>query len=87
MEHEQTRAIGMVLDVEDGLGGHARGLGLPVTLSRTPATPTTTKAPHVGEHSTQVLTEFGFSDAEINALVEAGVMSPATQVPTQVTTI
>lgn len=77
----------MVLDVEDGFGGHARGLGLPVTLSHTPATPATTKAPHVGEHSTQVLTEFGFSDAEIIALVEAGVMSPATLVPTQVTTI
>jgi len=70
----------MVLDVEDGLGGHARGLGLPATHA-------TTKAPHVGEHSTQALTEFGFSDAEINALIEAGVMAPATPVPTQVTTI
>jgi crotonobetainyl-CoA:carnitine CoA-transferase CaiB-like acyl-CoA transferase len=29
----------------------------------------------VGQHSAQVLTEFGFTDAEILALVEAGVMA------------
>jgi crotonobetainyl-CoA:carnitine CoA-transferase CaiB-like acyl-CoA transferase len=87
LEHEQNRAIGMVLDVEDGHGGHTRGLGLPVTLSRTPATHATSKAPHLGEHSSLVLAEFGFSDTEINALVEAGVMAPAMQVPEPLTTV
>lgn len=76
LEHEQTRAIGMVLDVQDGHGGHVPGLGLPVTLSRTPPMHATTPAPHVGQHSAQVLAEFGFSPAEIAALVEAGVMAP-----------
>ena len=52
-----------------------RGLGLPVTLNRTPPTHATTAAPHVGQHSAQVLAEFGFSEAEIRALVEVGVMA------------
>ncbi len=80
LEHEQTRAIGMVLDVEDGQGGHMRGLGLPVTLSRTPAKHAVAPAPHVGEHSTEILMEFGFSPTEISALIEAGVMSSCSKV-------
>lgn len=80
LEHEQTRAIGMVLDVEDGQGGHMRGLGLPVTLSRTPAKHAVAPAPHVGEHSTEILTEFGFSETEIATLIEAGVMASCKKV-------
>ncbi|MCU0925727.1 MAG: CoA transferase [Hydrogenophaga sp.] len=75
LDHEQTRAIGMVMDVDDGHGGTVRGLGQPVTLNRTPPTHAMSAAPRVGQHSAQVLAEFGFSEAEIRALVEAGVMA------------
>ncbi|MEY2685519.1 MAG: acyl-CoA transferase/L-carnitine dehydratase, CaiB [Pseudomonadota bacterium] len=74
LEHGQARAVGMVLDVADGQGGHQRGLGFPITLNQTPATHATTPAPHVGEHSATVLGEFGFTDSEISELVLAGVV-------------
>lgn len=77
LDHPQTRAIGMVMDVEDGQGGQRPGLGFPVTLNRTPPTHATGAAPHVGEHSAQILSEFGFSPEEIAALVDAGVMAPS----------
>ncbi len=77
LDHEQSRAIGMVMDVDDGHGGTARGLGLPVTLNRTPPTHATSAAPHVGQHSVQVLGEFGFADEEISGLIAAGVMAGA----------
>lgn len=76
LDHPQTRAIGMVMDVDDGLGGTRPGLGSPVTLNRTPPTHATAAAPHVGEHSAKILAEFGFRPEEIQALVDAGVMAP-----------
>lgn len=76
LDHPQSRAVGMVLDVDDGQGGQVRGLGSPVTLNRVPASHATSAAPHVGQHSARVLAEFGFTDAEVALLVDAGVMAP-----------
>ena len=72
LEHPQTRAVGMVVDVPDGQGGMGRALGSPVTLSGQAVTAATSAAPLVGEHTTQVLEEFGFSGAEIGALMASG---------------
>jgi len=70
LEHEQTRAVGMVIDVPDGEGGVARGIGTPLTLNgKTEAA--TTPAPRVGQHSSEVLREFGFSEQDIAALIES----------------
>jgi crotonobetainyl-CoA:carnitine CoA-transferase CaiB-like acyl-CoA transferase len=74
LEHPQTRAIGMVMDVFDGQGGTQPGLGLPVTLNQTPSTHANSCAPQVGEHTQTVLQEFGFSDQEIAELQEAEVI-------------
>ncbi|MEL7467771.1 MAG: CoA transferase [Pseudomonadota bacterium] len=56
---------------------HARGettlIGQPVTLSRTPAS-LETSAPDLGEHSVEVLMEFGLETDEIAALREAGTI-------------
>ena len=56
---------------------HARGettlIGQPVTLSRTPAS-LETSAPDLGEHSEEVLIEFGLETDEIAALREAGTI-------------
>ena len=74
LEHLQTRAVGMVVDVPDGEGGMSRGIGSPITLGgRTE--PALSPAPRVGEHSSAVLRDFGFDDAEIAALIEAKVVS------------
>jgi len=73
LEHEQTRAVGMVIDVPDGEGGMARGIGSPLTLSGK-AEAALTPAPRVGEHSSAVLREYGFSEADIAALIQARVI-------------
>ncbi len=73
LEHEQTRAVGMVIDVPDGEGGMARGIGSPITLDgKTEAA--LTPAPRVGEHSSEVLREFGFDEQAIAALIDSKVI-------------
>jgi len=72
LEHPQSRAVGMVVDVPDGLGGMGRGLGNPVTLNGHAVTEMTSPAPRVGQHTTEVLREFDFSDAEIGQLIASG---------------
>ncbi len=74
LEHAQTRAVGMVIDVEDGQGGTARGLGSPVTLNGTVAREAVSAAPHIGEHTDDVLREFGFDEGEITRLHETGTV-------------
>lgn len=75
LEHPQTRAVGMVVDVPDGLPGCTRSLGPAVTLNACwGETPATTAPPRVGQHSVTILRDFGFSDHEIRSLVEAGVV-------------
>ncbi len=70
LEHEQTRAVGMVIDVEDGMGGMTRGLGSPVVLNGTVAQEAISPAPHIGQHTVEILEEFGFEEAEISRLRE-----------------
>lgn len=73
LEHPQARAVGMVIDVPDGEGGMARGIGNPLTLDGQ-AEAAVTPAPRVGEHSSAVLRDFGFAEPEIAALVADGVV-------------
>jgi len=54
------------------LGGH-RGLGTPIKLSRTPGG-TRAEPPRFAEHTDAVLARHGFSEAEIAALREEGVL-------------
>jgi crotonobetainyl-CoA:carnitine CoA-transferase CaiB-like acyl-CoA transferase len=75
LDHPQTAAIGMVIDVEDGEGGMTKGLGSPVVLSGIPATHAISAAPHVGEQTESILLEFGFSPQEIADLDSQNVIS------------
>ncbi|KAM9820516.1 alpha-methylacyl-CoA racemase [Neosynchiropus ocellatus] len=43
-------------------------------LSRTPAQPSTAADPVIGEHTVQVLQEYGFGNAEITQMLDAGVV-------------
>ncbi|KAF6733253.1 Alpha-methylacyl-CoA racemase [Oryzias melastigma] len=43
-------------------------------LSRTPAKPSSTSNPSVGEHTVEVLEEYNFTSAEINKLLAAGII-------------
>jgi crotonobetainyl-CoA:carnitine CoA-transferase CaiB-like acyl-CoA transferase len=66
----QALAREMVVELEHPRAGRTRALGLPVKLSRTPGK-VTRPAPTFGQHTREVLAEFGFSAAEIEALYAA----------------
>ena len=73
LEHPQTRARGMVVDLVHPDAGATRAIGCPVHLSRTPAH-ITRSAPRLGEHTREVLREAGYADAEIDALAAEGAV-------------
>jgi crotonobetainyl-CoA:carnitine CoA-transferase CaiB-like acyl-CoA transferase len=67
----QTVSREMVIDLEHPRAGRTRALGLPIKLSATPGK-VSRPAPLLGEHTREVLTEFGFAPSEIEALVASG---------------
>ena len=67
----QTAAREMVLELEHPRAGRTRSLGLPIKLSATPGR-VARPAPLLGEHTREVLQEYGFSGAEIDALYASG---------------
>ena len=73
LDHPQTRARGMVVDLEHPRAGSIKALGSPLHFSRTPAE-VKRPAPLLGEHTREVLREFGYDDGEIDRLVAAGVV-------------
>lgn len=69
LRHPQTAAREMVVTVEQG-GEVVETLGMPVKLSGTPAT-VERGAPGLGEHTEEVLVEYGFGVNEIAELLRA----------------
>lgn len=75
LEHPQTRAVGLVVDVPGGLPGCTRSLGPAVALDgRYGDTPAVTPPPRVGQHSRDILAAFGFTADEVHELIAAGVV-------------
>jgi crotonobetainyl-CoA:carnitine CoA-transferase CaiB-like acyl-CoA transferase len=67
----QTLAREMVVELEHPRAGRTRALGLPIKFSATPGR-VARPAPCYGEHTREVLGEFGFAAAEIEALFASG---------------
>jgi len=67
-QHPQVQHLGMSQDVESQQSGHLSLVRSPFTFSRTPAT-VRSAAPLPGEHTTEVLREYGWSDEEIARLI------------------
>jgi crotonobetainyl-CoA:carnitine CoA-transferase CaiB-like acyl-CoA transferase len=63
----QITAREMVLETDHPVLGRLRTLGSPIKMSETPADPSR-RGPLLGEHTKEVLKEFGFSEAEIEVL-------------------
>jgi crotonobetainyl-CoA:carnitine CoA-transferase CaiB-like acyl-CoA transferase len=74
IEHPQTRARGMVLELDHPQAGRTRALGNPLHFSATPGG-TTRPAPVLGQDTREVLRESGYSDAEIDAFAAEGVIA------------
>ena len=82
LTHPQARAMDIVVDAQTADGGQRPMIGMPMHFSGR-NTPATTAAPRLGEHTAQVLAEFGFSDYEIGELVARRcVMQPGPAAPT-----
>jgi len=67
----QTLAREMVVELEHPRAGRTRALGLPIKFSATPGR-VARPAPRFGEHTREVLGEYGFSAPEIDALLASG---------------
>jgi crotonobetainyl-CoA:carnitine CoA-transferase CaiB-like acyl-CoA transferase len=73
LRHPQTLARGMVVDLVHPEAGPTKALGCPVHFSATP-TSVTRPAPLLGEHTREVLAEYGYSDADVDRFVAQGVV-------------
>jgi crotonobetainyl-CoA:carnitine CoA-transferase CaiB-like acyl-CoA transferase len=74
LTHPQTLARGMVVDLVHPEAGPTKAIGCPIHFSRTPAA-VTRPAPRLGEHTREVLREAGYTDAEIDEFLAAGVVA------------
>jgi crotonobetainyl-CoA:carnitine CoA-transferase CaiB-like acyl-CoA transferase len=72
----QTRAREMVVEVAHATLGAVKTLGLPVKFSATPGK-VRRGAPVYGEHTREVLAQYGFDEQEIAAFEREGAIPPA----------
>ena len=63
----------MVVDLAHPGAGPIKALGIPVKLSETPGS-VDRAAPLLGQHTSEILTELGFTDAQQRALGEQGII-------------
>ena len=76
LSHPQTLARNMVLELEHPQAGTTHAIGCPILFSATP-TESTAPAPLLGQHTRELLTEFGLSEDEIQTLIDRGVVAQA----------
>ena len=69
----QVLARDMLVDTEDPELGTIHNIGVPVKLSATPGS-IRRRAPALGEHSGQILLDHGFTQSEVDELLNAGVI-------------
>ena len=69
----QVLAREMLVDTEDPELGTIHNIGVPVKLSATPGS-IRRRAPALGEHSDEILLEHGFTQGEVDELLNAGVI-------------
>ncbi len=73
LEHAQTKAVDMVIDVEHPGGKKGRAIGSPLHINGT-ALAKTDAPPQVGQHTELVLKEFGFDEEEIAGLIRDAIV-------------
>ena len=69
----QVEHLGMAVPLQHPRRGAIAVVGQPITLSRTPASVVST-LPEAGEHSTEILREAGYGDADIDRFREARII-------------
>ena len=73
LTHPQSLARGMVVDLVHPEAGATKAIGCPIHFSATP-TRIDRPAPLLGEHTRELLREFGYDDTQIDAFIAEGVV-------------
>jgi crotonobetainyl-CoA:carnitine CoA-transferase CaiB-like acyl-CoA transferase len=76
LTHPQTLARNMVVDLVHPKAGATKAIGCPVQFSQTP-TQITRAAPLLGQHSRELLRQYGYLDGDIDNFVAQGVIEEA----------
>jgi crotonobetainyl-CoA:carnitine CoA-transferase CaiB-like acyl-CoA transferase len=76
LSHPQAIARGMVVDLVHPVAGPTKALGCPVHFSRT-TTQVRRPAPMLGEHTRELLAEYGYGADDIDAFIAAGAVQDA----------
>ena len=71
--HPQTLAREMVVELDHPVAGKVNAIGLPIKLSQSPGG-VSRPAPRLGEHSSEVLREADYTEAEIAKLMKTGAV-------------
>jgi crotonobetainyl-CoA:carnitine CoA-transferase CaiB-like acyl-CoA transferase len=74
LEHEQSLARDMIVEVDHPEAGRIRTLGNPIKLSNNRAD-MSRPAPSLGQHSREILREFEFLDGDIDDLLASGAVN------------
>ena len=72
--HPQVLARDMVVEVEHPQVGRYKTIGCPIHLSATPSS-VAGPAPLLGEHTREILKQVGYSDGDIDEMVQSGTVA------------
>jgi formyl-CoA transferase/CoA:oxalate CoA-transferase len=75
-EHPQVRELNLIGEMDHPAAGRIPTLNPVIEMSQTPGR-VTLPPPLLGQHSAEILAEVGFSEAEVQALVDAGTVRVA----------
>lgn len=79
LTHPQTLARGMVIDLVHPQAAATKALGCPIHFSATP-TRVDRSAPMLGEHSRELLREFGYDKTQIEGFIAEGAVESVPEV-------
>jgi crotonobetainyl-CoA:carnitine CoA-transferase CaiB-like acyl-CoA transferase len=73
LQQPQVAHNGTIVSFEDPVHGTVRAIASPLKLSRVPQSPLRTP-PRLGQHTDEILAEFGISGADVAGMRDAGLL-------------